>query len=62
MNKQPLQYWEFYTETETDETIVGVGFFKKPSQSKIYRNLEKQGFINGITTYGYRKKDLVVSN
>lgn len=51
----PLRIWDFYTETkEGIETIVATKRLKHPDKCTIYKNLQKQGFINGIDRYGYR--------
>lgn len=45
----------FYTETkEGIETIVGTKECKHPSKIKLYKDMQKKGFVNGIHLYGFR--------
>lgn len=46
----------FFTETkEGVRTIIKTQTCKRPSQTKVYKDLEKQGFSNEVFKYGYEQ-------
>ena len=53
-NRKKLNY-EFYTETkEGIETVITRKMLKSPDTCKLYLDMQKKGFVNGIHTYGFR--------
>lgn len=49
------EIWEFYTTTKDGaETIVATKTLKYPKRSIHWKRLMKQGFANGVHSYGFR--------
>lgn len=56
---RPKQTYEYYTETENGiETIIGRKMCKHPDKIKMYLDMQKRGFVNGVHSYGFRKVEL----
>ena len=49
-----MQKWQIFTEDKIGKkTNVGIYEGKKPAQSKLYKQVKKNGFTDTIYSYGY---------